>query len=1009
MRFLRVFFLSLLVSVFFTIQSYANGKRNAVLQPSDTCSESWVDSVMSKLSLRERIGQLFMVAAYSNRDQSHVDEISELIRKEHIGGLIFFQGGPVRQAVQTNYYQSITDVPLLIGMDAEWGLGMRLDSTVSYPRQIALGASSDSNLVYRMAVDMSRQFKRMGVHVDFAPVVDVNSNYANPVINTRSFGENREVVANYGIEYVKGLQDNGIIACAKHFPGHGDTFQDSHYSLPLVNQDTERLDSVELYPFRELIRAGVKSVMVAHLRVPALEPDSLLPSSISKRIITDKLKGEFGFDGLVFTDAMNMKGIAALYDPIDANIKALQAGNDVLLFPSEVDETIDRLVKMVKNDELTDSFINEKCRKVLAAKYFAGLNHYKPIEFDNLVDDLNTQKSELICRDIARKSITLLQNKFDFIPVKRLDTLNIAYLGVGDGAVFEKFLDLYAPIAGFNIDADVSSIFLDSLLLQLDKFNLIIVGLHSIDSRYSNGYGVSNNVATFLFDLAFRKKVIVDIFGSPYAITRLYNPLSVQSIVVSYNNSVESQELSAQAIFGGIPTKGVLPVTSSIYSLGSGYSTLYQTRLSYVLPQELGVDSSLLLKVDSIAYDAIRKGATPGIQILAAKDGEVFLNKSYGKPLYFSHDSTNTNLLYDVASVTKVAATTPAIMKLVDMGSIDLNKTLSSYLNLSNYQDKSKITIKDLLWHQSGLAAWKPFYVNFLTTVIPGIPLKSDSISIDYPFRANGGYLSRFAMLNPRFFNDTQTVQFPNRCADGLYTSTDVVDSIYSAINSSELSNAGHYRYSDLGFIYLKRVVESVTLKPLDEFCNEDFYKPLGMDRTAFNPLRKFKRYEIAPTEYDIAFRKQLVWGNVHDPAAAIMGGVSGHAGLFSTANDLAKLMQMFLWDGEYGGERYFSPGVVKMFTSGTSNGNGNRRALGFDKPVLDGTPSPAGFSASTSSFGHTGFTGTVVWADPENGLVYIFLSNRVHPDAENNMLSKMDVRTKIHDVLYKAVSKENR
>jgi len=971
--------------------------------------QSWADSVMTGLTLRERIGQLFMVAAYSNRDEKHVREISDLVRKDEIGGLIFFQGGPVRQAILTNYFQSLAKVPLLVGMDAEWGLGMRLDSTFSYPRQMMLGAAQDSAMVYEMAADIARQLKRMGVHINFAPVVDINSNPQNPVINTRSFGENVNLVSRYGKAYVSGLQDNGVMACAKHFPGHGDTFEDSHLSLPKVPHSKQQLDSIELYPFKQLISCGVQSIMVGHLRVPAMENDSMLASSLSPAIISGNLISEMGFKGLIFTDALNMKGVADYFSPEDINVKALLAGNDVLLFPSEVSRSIDKIERMVRRGQIPEEVINIKCRKVLMAKQAAGLNHYKPVEMLNLCSDLNRVSSEVLRRKIINRALTVVQNNNSFIPLKRLDTLRIAYLEMGcnRGDAFREQLELYTAIHTFSIDPASPAEEFDSLLNMLEPYNLVIAGYHATDSRFSMNYGVTSQAANFLFDLAFSRAVVLDIFGSPYAISKFYNPDSFRAIIVSYDNSFDAQNLSAQLIFGGRFASGKLPVTASAwYPAGYGVTTPSPIRLGYALPEEVGISSLLLREVDSIANSAIELRVAPGMQILAAKDGVVFYHKSFGKPTYLSSDSVDVRMLYDVASVTKVVATVPSVMRLYDEQALGLDNSLGAYLDLKEFPDKSAIKLSDLLRHQSGLKPWVPFYLKTLTTMIPNIPLWQEKLSTDYPFQLGSKqYFSRYTAPNPVFYSDRKSKDFPNHCAEGLYSAYFMADTIFDEVNRSELSQPGKYVYSDLGFMYLQRVVEGITQTGIDRYCEDKFYSRLGMNYTLFKPLNRFDRDRIVPTEMDWVFRRQLVWGDVHDPAAAMLGGVSGHAGIFSTANDLAKLMQMFLQDGVYGGESFFRPGTVAQFTTAPIEGNSsdNRRSLGFDKPASKG-PSPAGSLASPQSFGHTGFTGTTVWADPESGLVYIFLSNRVYPDASNTKLAEMNIRTRIQDVFYRAI-----
>jgi len=978
---------------------------NPLICKADSANQMrWVDSVFNSLSLRERIAQLFMVAAYSNQNDTHVKKISQLITKQGIGGLIFFQGGPVRQAQQTNFYQSLAKVPLLIGIDAEWGLGMRLDSTLSYPRQMALGAANDTLLTYQMAADIARQLKRLGMHINFAPVIDINTNPLNPVIGSRSFGQDMDMVSRHGIAYAKGLQDNGVLACAKHFPGHGDTYDDSHLTLPLVQHSANHIDSVELYPFKRLISSGVAGVMVAHLKIPSLEPDTILPSSLSSRIVGQKLFSGLGFNGLAFTDALNMKGVSAYFDPVDANIRSLLAGNDILLFPSEIEKTIRRIEKLTQSGQIPEELINIKCKKVLMAKYHVGLNRYQPIKIDGLYNDLNLPYSQVLRRKIIRNAITVIHNANNTIPLKGLDTLKIAYIEIGEnkGDVFREQLELYTNVHTFSINSEAPQVEYDALLTNVEPYNLIIVGYHTIESRAAKRYGVSQQASNFLFDISFRKKVILNLFGNPYSISRFANPLAFAAIIVSYDNSTDSQNLTAQTIFGGIPFSGRLSVTASdLFSINTGYESNQKIRLGYSIPEELGIESEQLSEVDSIAIEIVRTGAAPGMQILAAKDGVVFYNKAFGKPTYVSEYGNDIRMLYDIASVTKVAATLPAVMSLYSRGMLTFDSKLGQFIDLKKFPDKSKLLIGDILRHQAGLQAWIPFYMNTLTSLEPNIPLWTETFSQTHPYKFNNKrFASRFAYPNPKFYRTDSSTNFPNNVAYRIYSSASIGDSIYKWINQSPITDAGKYRYSDLGFLYLQRVVESIEQRKLDKVV-EPIYSKLGMNYTCFNPLRHFDTERITPTEHDPVFRKQLVWGHVHDPAAAMLGGVAGHAGLFANANDLAKLMQLYLNDGEYGGERFFEPGTVNLFAN-VKPTNGNRRAYGFDKPNTNGS-SPAGEMASLESFGHTGFTGTMVWADPQNGLVFIFLSNRVHPDAENTKLSNLNYRTRIHDVFYRA------
>ena len=968
----------------------------------------WVDSLMRSLTLREKIAQSFMVSAYSNKDQKHIDEIAALIQKEKIGGLIFFQGGPVRQAHLTNYYQSISKIPILISIDGEWGLGMRLDSTFSYPRQMMLGASANPILVYQVASDIAQHMKRIGVHINYAPVIDVNNNPLNPVISSRSFGENRQQVAEMGIEYTKGLQDNGILACAKHFPGHGDTDADSHLALPLVKHPISRLDSIELFPFRKLINSGIASVMVAHLKVPALEKDTSIASSLSSSIIKGYLMDSLGFKGLVFTDALNMKGVAAFHKPVELNYMAYKAGNDILTCPEKITESIDFIESEVAKGNFPIEEVNRKCEKILRSKYQVGLNSYKPIVIDNLVSDLNTPKSELLKRKVIEQGLTLL-NGSGLIPLLRLDTLKIAFVEIGKnkGQAFRNQLEMYTSVTPFSIDPESSIFAFDSLLNSLDPYNLIIIGYHAADTRVAKNYGVTLQALNFIFDLSFRKKVILDIFGNPYTMNRILNLTALDDILISFDNSNIAQSLSAQLIFGGIKASGRLPVSATKSTpIGSGVQIDKKIRLKYSIPEELGIDSKYLLSVDSMAYDAIAKQVTPGMQILVAKDGIVFYNKSFGSFTYSNETPVTNKTIYDIASVTKVSATLPSVMRLYDRDSLDLQKTLGDYITLPNGSNKRKLVIKDILLHQSGLQPWIPFYLSTLSSLFPEKPALSSTLSSDYPFAfSDKVFINKYSIPSPKYYNQKKSFSHPFPVAENIFAIEGIKDSIYTRMNNAEVKDAGKLKYSDLGFLYLQRVVENVISNGLDVYVENNFYRHLGMNNTAYQPYKKFDLSRIAPTEDDVTFRKQIIKGYVHDPAAAMMGGIAGHAGVFSTANDLAKLMQMYLQKGEYGGERYFKPGTLDLFTTSPKGKNDNRRALGFDKPEPKvGKPSPTCTSASSSSFGHSGFTGTMVWADPENGLVFIFLSNRVYPDANNNKMVEMNIRTNMQEIFYNAL-----
>ena len=997
--------LALLISIQF------KGEARSMLNIQETPqAELWIDSVMNSLSLREKIAQLFMVAAYSNRDQEHVDEIVDLVKKEKIGGLCFFQGGPVRQAQLTNHYQSLADVPLLISMDAEWGLGMRLDSTISFPRQMMLGAMDDNRMIYHMGADIARQLKRLGVHVNFAPVVDINNNPNNPVINTRAFGEEKEMVTQKGLAYMLGLQDNGIIACAKHFPGHGDTDTDSHYDLPLLNHSIERIDTLELYPFKRLIESGIASVMVAHLEIPQLESQAKLAASLSYNVVSTLLIEELDFNGLIFTDALNMKGVSDFYKPVELNYLALKAGNDVILFPSEVKASINKIEREVKRGRFPEEEIDRRCRKIIEAKYKVGLNSYNPIKIEGLINDLNLPSSELLIREITKQAITVLNNKNDIIPLQDLDELNIAYLEIGDtqGVAFKDQMELYAPIATFAIHGNATEENIQSIKEQLEYFNLIIIGYHSINSSPKLDFGITPQLATLVEDLTSTKSTILTLFGSPYALGKFSNLNSTRGLIVAYDNSPITQNLTAQLIFGGIEVYGRLPVSiNSQFAMGSGYDAGKQIRLTYSIPEDLNLSSSTLNKIDSIALNAIAEQAAPGMQILAAKNGVVFYNKCFGNHTYSGDgNSVSHSSLYDVASLTKIASTLLLTMDLYSQERLSLESNLGKYLCLPDTSKYNELIISDILLHQAGLTPWIPFYLRTLHSLFPDQTLRNGKLSNGYPYQLGpNSFLNKHSYTSRKFYRNSYSYQFPHEVARNLYATEGIKDSVFSWIIKSPLGKKGTYVYSDLGFILLHRAIGNISGIPQEDYLVDSFYLGLGMNRTLFNPLSRFDEEIIVPTENDVYFRKQLLWGHVHDPAAAMMGGITGHAGLFSTANDLAKLLQMYLNKGEYGGVRYLPASTIDLFTSCVNCQYGVRRGLGFDKPETDPKKtSPVSRKATSLSYGHSGFTGVLAWVDPAYDLIYIFISNRIHPDADNRKLITLDVRTKIQDVIYDAI-----
>ena len=937
--------------------------------------EEWVDSVFSAMTFDERLGQLFMVAAYSNKDQKHIDEISNLVKTENLGGLIFFQGGPNRQARLTNFYQAQSKTPLFIAMDAEWGIGMRLDSVDNFPKAMTLGAIQNEKLIYEMGAEIARQFKELGMHINFAPVVDVNSNPDNPVIGYRAFGENKEVVTKRAVAYMKGLQDNGIIANAKHFPGHGDTESDSHYTLPVIKHAEKRIWDVDLYPYQELFREDLMSVMVAHLNVPSLDNGSNIPTSLSKPVVTDLLQNRMNFQGLIFTDALNMRGVANVNKPGEVDLKALLAGNDVLLYSQDVPKAKVLIKEAVENGVIKESEINRRVKKILKAKYWAGLDKYKPIDTYKIAERLNTPKTAEVIEKLYAESITVASNKGDILPFKNLDLQKFASLSIGDqGEAFSEYLQKYADVTHFKVEKAAGESAHYNLMKQLEDYDVVVVGLMGVTNSPQRAFGIAPGDIQLIRSLEKRQKVVTVLFGNAYGAKALEG---LGNVVLAYENSDETQKLVPQVLFGGRPGKGILPVTvSGQYSHGVGGYLNDANRLAYGSPESVGLNSEALNKIDEVANRMIAIQAAPGANVLVLKDGKVVFERSYGYLDYKKTAPVTNETVYDLASITKVLATTQAVMFLQSRGELDMNKTLGDYLPELRGTNKSGLVLKNVMAHEAGLKAFIPHYVK---TVESG--------------QWRGDYYK--ASLEPGFSSPVSNDMFGR---DALR------DSIWNWTVQSDLLPRPHkYVYSDLTMYFMQAVVERIVNQPLDAFLDQNFYAPLGLNTLTFNPYLKMPLDNIAPTENDVAFRKRQVQGFVHDPGAAMYGGVAGHAGLFGTANDIAVMMQLMLNKGTYGGVSLFKPETVEAFTKRQSTMS--RRGWGWDKPEPEkGKGGSAGKLAPKSTFGHTGFTGTCVWADPENQLVYVFLSNRVYPEAENNKLLTEGIRTKIHDIIYEAM-----
>ncbi|QDO94825.1 serine hydrolase [Formosa sediminum] len=965
-----------LTLILFTYQfSFCQNTTNPLLTKDALAQKKWVDSVYNNLSLSEKIGQLFMVRAMTTANTRDVNNIKTLIQDNHIGGIIYSKGGPVKLAKLNNMYQGMSKVPMLIGMDAEWGLGMRLDSTYAFPWNMTLGAIKNKQLIEQTGKHIGEHCKRLGIHFNFGPDVDINTNPKNPIIGNRSFGENREDVTAHAIAFMKGLQSAGVMATGKHFPGHGDTETDSHHALPTINFSEKRIDSIELYPYKQLIKNGLESVMVAHLNVPALESKPDFPSSLSEAIITNLLKEKMGFEGLIFTDALEMKGVANFSNPGDIDLAAFLAGNDILLISEDVPKAIEKITEAYQSEIITESRLAYSVKKILMSKYKVGLNHYKPVNTTHVIEDLNRLKDDILNEELFENAITVVKNENNVLPIRDLNQKTIAYIKLGDdsGSAFLNELKKYTKVHEVQSDS------YGFIKTKLDNYNTVIIGLHRSNANPWKSYEFTPDEIRLIESIAETHTVILDVFVKPYAVLDLPTLNNIESVVVSYQNSEVAQEKSAQIIFGALEAKGQLPVSvGNGLHAGDGIATTAISRLGYTIPERVGIDSKKLNKIDALAQRAVDEHMTPGVQLLVARKGKVVYSKNFGSHTYDKDsEPVKDNDIFDIASITKIVATLPLVMEIVEQDNeISIDTKLSELIPDYIGSNKANITLKQMLSHYARLKPWIPFYVATLdSTKMPSHAFYSNAPS---------------ELFNIKVFNN-------------LYLKRDYPETMQQIIKDTDLLPTLKYRYSDLPYYILKKFIETYYDRTLDHLVQKHFYESLGMNLTTYNPYLKFPMKDIVPTENDNYYRHDVVQGYVHDMGAAMQNGVGGHAGVFSNVNDIAKIMQMYLQKGFYGDKRYLKPETIDMFNTTYYSNKGNRRGLGFDKPQL-GTSGPTCGCVSMKSFGHSGFTGTYTWADPDEELVYVFMANRTYPSAEINMLLRENIRTDIQELIYEAI-----
>lgn len=949
-------------------QFYAQNTLYQPLKTKDSVKQKeWVETTYGQMSLEEKIGQLFMVDVFSESPRSNIED---LIDKYHIGGIIFSKGGPYRQAKLTNNYQKLSKYPLLIAMDAEWGLSMRLDSTYAFPWNMTIGAIKHENVVKQVARQIAKHNKRLGVHINFAPVVDINTNPNNPIIGNRSFGEDKYNVAEKSKLFIEAFDEVGVLSSAKHFPGHGDTDTDSHKTLPSLPFTKARLDSIELYPFKQLIDTQLSSMMVAHLNVPSLEPQPNLPTSLSKNVVTGLIKESLGFEGLIFTDALNMKGVSNFDKPGEIDLQAFLAGNDILLISEDIPKGISHIKKAYRNKIITEERLAYSVKKILYAKYKANLHQEKLVNLKALFRDLNTSENDAIYMNAISNAITVVKNNAGILPLKNLESQRLAYLKMGTDTndEFYKTLNRYK-----KVDSIPADLLLSDKIDFARKYDKLIIGHHTSNTSPWKSFAFTDKELVAIHEISLKIPVVLVNFSSPYALSDIRSFVNIQGVVQAYQNANIAQSAAAQVLFGARPALGKLPVSiNSLYPVGSGYSLEAINRLGYGFPENQGMDPEFKIKIDSIVNHALKKKMTPGAQLLIAKNGITIFEKNYGYHTYKKENPVKSEDVYDLASLTKILSSLPLLMELEEKNIIDLNDSLSMHLPELINTNKSAINFKSMLSHYAQLKAWIPFYLQTLENT-------------------------------DKYYKDRPDFTHATEVAQNFYVRNDYKDSIYLKVINSDLRKNKEYKYSDLPFYFLKQLIEKHYNAGLDYLIVDRFYEKMGIEHLRYNPLKHFKKNQIVPTENDMAWRKQLVHGYVHDQGAALIGGVGGHAGLFGNANDVAKVMQMYLNNGIYGDVKLLDKATIEKFNTCYYCKDEVRRGVGFDKPQLDEIGPTCG-CLSMNSFGHSGFTGTYAWADPDENIVYIFLSNRIHPDMENADLITENIRTEIQRTIYEYI-----
>lgn len=991
------------LALFCAIALGMSAKQPALFNKVDKAEmERWVNATFAKMTPDERISQLFVMCVASCSDEPSRARLEKYVAKDKVGGLIYMDSDLDELVKTTNMAQSMSDIPLMITIDAEWGLSMRMHGVPNYQRNLVLGAIDDDRLLYEYGREMARQLRRMGVNVSFAPVLDVNDNPQNPVIGTRSFGEDPDLVARHGIAYARGLEDGGVMAVGKHFPGHGSSFEDSHKTLPKIDKSMAELSVCEFAPFRKYIDAGLSGMLTAHLYIPSID-EQRKPTTMSKRCVTELLKEQMGFEGLVFTDALNMQG--ALSYPGSPCVNAFKAGNDVLLMPLDAEGELQAMKLAIKAGHIKQKDVDERCKKILRYKYALGLNTAQQVEAKNVMADINGGKAASVKHHLAANSVTVIKNTNGALPIGNLVNNRIAVVTMGcKGGVksmFQDRADDYAEVIAFDLSEESAQSVASKI--KSGGYNTVIVG---VASDKESPYTESVNALLSSCD-----NVVLALMTHPYDIEKYasaINSANVKGVVLTYEKSEIAEDYAVQTIFGGNAARGKLPISLSCgetkYAVGTGI-TYEATRLGYTIPSEVGMNDYLLHQIDSVATLGVNEKAFPGCQVIVGRHGKIVAKLSYGETAFGTGVEVNDNTIYGLASVSKATGTLSAAMKVYDNGGFQLDDKASKYIPGLRRPDKENITFRDLLYHETGMAPSLSMWLMMMDPKTYHGPLITSKPDADHTIKImNGAYGHKNAKLRTDILSTVKTDQFNIQIADGIWGGKVTYDSIMNRIYADKVGPK-KYLYSCLNFSLLANAIENITHKPLNVVAQGEIFGPLGAYHTMYRPMEKFDREQIAYTEVDTYLRRQHIHGYVHDELAAFSGGVQGNAGLFSTGNDLAKLLQMWLNGGVYGGKRYYKEETVKTFT--TEKSPNSHRGLGFDKPVVgDPDASNTCEEATPETFGHTGFTGTCFWVDPANDMFYIFLSNRVSPTRNNPNFGRISARSHIHSLIYKSLQK---